>query len=254
MYCVITGASSGFGREYAYCFAALKYNLCIAARNISKLNELKNDLQSKYAVAVDVFPVDLSKIEDAKRLYDFTKDKKVDVLINNAGMSTGGFPSEVHVDTELQMLDLNVRAVQYLTRSFLSDMIKRDSGKILNMSSLSGWMPTPLISAYSAGKAYVLAFSEGISYELKEMKSNVSISVATPGFFNTAIAGSEYRMVEQHRSTEKYIRKVVELFLKRKRVIVLGRDKLVPLLCRILPRMVLRKSVFKTVSRTLRKI
>lgn len=164
MYVVITGANGGFGKEFSEQFALRGYDLCIAGIEEESLNHIKRDIEKRYKNTVDVLRVDLTQNEEMDKLYNFTKSKGVDVLINNAGIATGGKPEDIDVDKEMNMLAINVRAVHYLTRRYLADMVRENKGKILNVSSLSAWLPTPFLSAYAAGKTYVLHLSEGINF------------------------------------------------------------------------------------------
>jgi len=249
MYAVITGASSGFGVQFAIEFAKKGYNICIAARRIENLNALKNKIENEFGVLVDILAVDLAQDKGIIQLYDFTKNKNVDVLINNAGIAYGGMPDQIHIDKELEMLDINVKTMHYLTRLYLKDMLLKNSGCILNVSSLSAWLPVPLLSAYAAGKAYILHLSEGINFELKRIKSNVYVSVVTPGFFNTGIADEYGKISEQNRSVPEFIKKVVQQFLNGKETIVVGKDKQIMILTRLTFRFIAKSVLFKNVSK-----
>lgn len=141
MYAVITGASSGFGIEFARQFAKRGCDLCIVARRETNLESLKKELTDDFKIHVDVFNADLSLEPECQRLHEFTKGKQVNVLVNNAGIAIGGMPDDIYLGKEIEMLNVNVRAVHLLTRHFLTDMIARNNGRILNISSLSGWLP-----------------------------------------------------------------------------------------------------------------
>lgn len=136
MKALITGATSGIGREMAKILAARGVDLIIASRDEKKMKSLAKRLP----VAVRTIAVDLSKAEDCYRLYDAVKAEEIDILINNAGFGAYGATWDVPLETELNMLDLNVRAVQILTKLFLADFRKRGSGRILNVAlcGLSG--------------------------------------------------------------------------------------------------------------------
>jgi uncharacterized protein len=251
MYAVITGASSGFGTEFARQFAKRGYDLCIAARRENKLIELKTELVKAYGITVDVFAVDLSDSSGPKKLHDFTAAKKPDVLINNSGIATNGMPGHTDLEEEMRMLDVNVRAMHILMRLFLDDMLKRDSGRILNVSSLSGWLPVPGLAAYSAGKSYILNLSEAVNYELTTMDTKVRVSVVTPGFLNTGIAGDSMTMKDTGRSVPSFVARVTEKFLAGKSVIVLGEDKKVSVVRRLFSRKVAEGLLMKSVSQVL---
>lgn len=253
MYAVITGASSGFGMEFTRQFAKLGFDLCLIARRSQILLDLKIELENRYKISVDVLAADLSLEEDMIKAYTFTINKNVDVLINNAGILSIGMPLEVILSKEMKMLDIDVKTVHYMTRLFLPDMIKKKSGKILNVSSLSGWLPIPSMSAYAAGKAYVLHFSEGINFELKRIKSNVRVAVVTPGYFNTALASSNgLKMKNQNRSVPEFIEKVVRKFLDGKDVIVIGRDYKIIFLNRLFPRNIAKFVLYRINKANLR--
>lgn len=253
MYVVITGASSGFGAQFARQFGKLGYNMCLAARREDKLLSLKEEIERDYSVDVYICCVDLSNDKGVNDLYNFTKNKDVDILVNNAGVAVGEMPDSVEIIDELTMLDINVRALHYLTRLYLNDMLIKNSGKILNVSSLSAWLPVPLLSSYSAGKSYILHLSEGINFELKKMKSNVRISVVTPGFFNTEIAGKDKYIAKQNRSIPKFIEKVVMQFLNGKEIIIIGRDKQIFILTQFVKRSVAKAYLYIKVIQNIKK-
>ena len=164
MKALITGATSGIGREMAKILAVRGVDLIIASRDEKKMKSLAKRLP----VAVRTIAVDLSKAEDCYRLYDAVKAEEIDILINNAGFGAYGATWDVPLETELNMLDLNVRAVQILTKLFLADFRKRGSGRILNVASSAGFLAGPLMSGYYATKGYVLRLSEAISEELRQ--------------------------------------------------------------------------------------
>lgn len=251
MYAVITGASSGFGIEFARQFAKRKYDLCIAARRESKLLELKAELEKAYGVTVDVCAVDLSEESGLKKLHDFTRGKAVDVLINNSGIATAGMPDAANLDEEMKMLNVNVRAMHYLMRLYLKDMLARNSGHILNVSSLSAWLPVPSLAAYSAGKSYILNLSEAVNYELSTMNTKVRVAVVTPGFLNTGIAGTTTTMTDQGRSVPGFVEKVTDEFLRGKTVIVVGQDKTVSVVRRLFSRHFCEGLLMQSVGKTL---
>ena len=163
MKALITGATSGIGREMAKILAARGVDLIIASRDEQRMRHIAKRLP----VAVRTIAVDLSKAEDCYRLYDAGKAEEIDILIN-AGVGAYGATWDVPLETELNMLDLNVRAVQILTKLFLADFRKRGSGRILNVASAAGFLAGPLMSGYYATKGYVLRLSEAISEELRQ--------------------------------------------------------------------------------------
>ena len=181
MKALITGATSGIGREMAKILAVRGVDLIIASRDEKKMKSLAKRLP----VAVRTIAVDLSKAEDCYRLYDAVKAEEIDILINNAGFGAYGATWDVPLETELNMLDLNVRAVQILTKLFLADFRKRGSGRILNVASSAGFLAGPLMSTYYATKSYVLRLTEAIHEELRQSGSNVKITALCPGHVET---------------------------------------------------------------------
>ncbi len=175
MRAVITGASSGLGREFAIILDRMGYDIVAVARREDRLLELKGRLKNNTEVRV----LDLSKEEDCYKLFEEFPD--ADVLINNAGFGVFGKFSETDLDKEVSMISVNIRALHILTKLYLDKMKKRDSGYILNVSSSAAFYPGPLFSSYYASKAYVYRLSRAIMRELKKEKSKVSISVLCPG-------------------------------------------------------------------------
>ena len=148
---LVTGASSGIGRDMAREFAKRKYDLVLVARDETKLNELKEELRE--IVEVTAISMDLSNEENCKNLFNMQKD--IDILINNAGFGIFGEFTETELDKEINLINTKIIAVHILTKLYLTEMCKKNSGKILNVSSIAGSMPGPLMSAYYASKAYV---------------------------------------------------------------------------------------------------
>lgn len=180
MKALITGASSGIGRELAFKLANRGYDLIITARRKDRLEEIKSKIKD---VNVDIHVCDVSSKESCKEL--FLKHPDIDILINNAGYGVFGEFLETDLNSELEMLNVNIRAVHILTKLYYGEMVKRNSGYILNVASSASFFPGPLFSSYYASKSYVLRLSQAIGYELKKRKSKVSISVLCPGPVDT---------------------------------------------------------------------
>ena len=168
---LITGATSGIGREMAKILAARGVDLIIASRDEQRMRHIAKRLP----VAVRTIAVDLSKAEDCYRLYDAVKAEEIDILINNAGFGAYGATWDVPLETELNML----------TKLFLADFRKRGSGRILNVASSAGFLAGPLMSGYYATKGYVLRLSEAISEELRQEGSRVTVTALCPGHVET---------------------------------------------------------------------
>ena len=182
---LITGASSGIGKEFAKIHAEKGGDLIIVARSENKLNELKEELEKAYNVNVFVIQKDLTKPNAAKEIYTQLQDAqlKVDYLINNAGFGGIGKFYERELDQELAMINLNISALTSLTHYFIKDFVKNNEGKILNVSSTASLVPGPLQAVYYATKAYVTSFSNAISEELCD--TNITVTNLMPGATET---------------------------------------------------------------------
>jgi short-subunit dehydrogenase len=176
MRALITGASSGIGRDIAKELARRGYDIVIVARSEDKLNELKNEITN---VKVDVIPMDISNLDNCKELYN--KVGYVEILVNNAGFGLFGKFNTTDIDREMEMVDLNVKSLHYLTKLFLKDMVEKDKGYILNVASIAGHLPGPFMSTYYATKHYVFNLSESINEELKKDRSHVRVGTLNPG-------------------------------------------------------------------------
>lgn len=177
MIALITGASSGIGRDMAHILDEMGYDLILVARRTDRLEKLKKELKNK----VTVFSLDLSIIENCYKLYDEVKDKNIDILINNAGFGLFGEFINTDLDVELSMIDLNIKSLHVLTKLFIKDFINRDSGYILNIASSAAFQPGPLMATYYATKVYVLHLTQAIYEELLHKKSNVYVGCLCPG-------------------------------------------------------------------------
>ncbi len=179
MKALITGASSGIGRDIAINLSKKGYDLILVARDLEKLNEVKSKLHTN----VEVVSMDVSNSENCKELHE--KYPNIDILVNNAGFGDCGYFTKTSLDKELKMIDTNIVAYHVLTKLYLQDMKQKNSGKILNVASIAGFMPGPLMATYYSTKAYVVRLSEAIREELRREKSNVQISILCPGPVNT---------------------------------------------------------------------
>jgi short-subunit dehydrogenase len=185
---LITGASSGIGRELANIHASKGGNLVIVSRTKADLLKVKEKIESTYNVQVDYIAKDLTKITSAQEIYDEikAKDITIDYLMNNAGYGGQGLFYERSWEKDLGMIQVNVIALTNLTRLFLPDFVARNSGKILNTSSTASLMPGPLQAVYFATKSYVTSFSNSIASELEG--TNVTVTALLPGAINTNFA------------------------------------------------------------------
>ena len=156
-------------------------NVIITARRRDRLSELKSELTKKYGVKVLCISADLSKEKQVFKLYEAVKKYRVDILINNAGFGVFGEFTESSLESELDMLSVNIRAMHILFKLFLRDFKERGFGYIMNTSSLAGFIPGPWFSSYYASKAYVLRMTQAVAEELRAQRSNVHVSALCPG-------------------------------------------------------------------------
>lgn len=185
---LITGASSGLGKEFAKIHASRGGDLVIIARRGEKLSALKKEIQYNYGAFVHVIAKDLTQPSAPEEIYEEITSKgiTIDYLINNAGFGGQGKFHERAWEQDLSMIHLNVIALTALTRLFLPDFVKRNSGKILNVSSTASFVPGPLQAVYFATKAYVTFFSNAISEELYD--TNITVTNLMPGATETEFA------------------------------------------------------------------
>ncbi len=183
MKALITGASSGIGKDMAKIMAKKGYDLAIVARNEEELKKLAKELEEKNKIKIEVIATDLSNEENCKEIHK--KVQNVDILINNAGFGDCGNFTKTSLQKELNMIQTNIIAYHILTKLYLIDMKAKGSGKILNVASIAGFMPGPLMATYYATKAYIVKLSESIREELKKEKSDIQISILCPGPVNT---------------------------------------------------------------------
>ena len=185
---LITGASTGIGKELAKIHAEKGNDVVIVARSQDTLNELKAQLESAYKVNVWVIVADLSTVGAAQKLFEQTQNLglQIDILINNAGVGLHGKFHERELSRASEMMQINMLALSELTHLYLQGMVKRKQGKILNVSSTASFMPGPLQAVYYATKAYVTSFSQAVAEEVAD--KNVTVTALCPGPVATEFA------------------------------------------------------------------
>ena len=247
---LITGASSGIGRDIARIYSKKGYNLVLVARSEENLNKLKTELENDKS-NIEIISMDLSVKENCIELNKKVKD--VDILINNAGFGDCGNFTKTDLEKEINMIKTNIIAYHILMKLYLKDMKEKNRGKILNVASIAGFMPGPLMSTYYATKAYIVRLSEGIREELKKEKSNVKISILCPGpvatNFNKVANVKFYLREANSMNVAKYAVKKLE---KGKFYIVPGIDiKISKFGVKIVPAPLISKIVYKIQKRKL---
>lgn len=244
MKALVTGASSGIGRDIAKELAKRNIDLILVARDLDKLNEVKEQIQN---VSVKVIQKDLIFEQNCKDLYEQVKEEKIDILINNAGFGVFGEFTESSLDKELNMIKTNLVAMHVLTKLFLQDMKKGNRGYILNVASIAGYMPGPLMASYYSTKAYVVRLTQAIKEELRREKSNVKVGVLCPGPVDTNfnnVANVKFKAKSQ--SSEYVARYTVDKIMKNKFYIVPGfQIKAVRFFSKIIPDNLMARMAYK---------
>jgi short-subunit dehydrogenase len=248
---LLTGASSGIGLELARCFAADGSRLVLIARNTSALEKLAGELRRDYKVEATVLTADLSLPETPGKIFAELKGRGivVDVLVNNAGFGAHGPFSELPLQRQLEMLQVNITALTELTGLFLPGMIQRRRGGVLNVGSVAGFVPGPGMTVYYASKAFVLSFTEGLAGELAG--TGVKVTALCPGPTSTNfgnVAGSKnVKLVRVSRMSAEKVAHCGHRAFRRGRVVAIPglRNRLVIFFAWLMPRAVVRRIVRK---------
>lgn len=248
MKALITGASSGIGRDIAINLSQKGYDLILVARNLERLEETKKQIKTN----VELVSMDISNEENCKKLFQDHSD--IDILVNNAGFGDCGHFEDTSLEKDIQMIRTNVIAYHILTKLYLKKMMKKNSGKILNVSSIAGFIPGPLMATYYSTKAYVVRLSESIRTELKKQNSKVQISILCPGPVNTnfnKVADVEFAL--KGLSSEYVAKYAVEKLLKGKFYIVPGwKIKLAKIGAKLAPTNLVSKVSYKMQRRKIK--
>ena len=242
MKALITGASSGIGLDMARYLSTKKVELFLVSRSKEKLEMIQKELPTKVTVIV----ADLSFEQKVKELYALVKKENIDILINNAGFGKFGNFTDTNLNDEIEMIDLNIKAVHILTKLILKDMEDRNSGYILNVASSAAFQPGPLMATYYATKSYVYNLSEAIYYEEKKKKKNVHISVLCPGPVDTNfnnVAGVRFGV--KPMTSKKVAKYAIDNMFKNKLLIIPGFTmKLIRFFIRFIPNKLLLRMTY----------
>jgi uncharacterized protein len=203
---LITGASAGIGRAFAFELAAGGTDLILVARRLDRLNELANELRDKYKIEVEVCVADLAKHAGPAEVFDFTSRKGFDVelLINNAGFGIYGEFAKADLSRQLEMIQVNIAAVVHLTHLYLPSMITRGHGDILILGSTGSFQGVPYLNTYVATKAFDLHFAEALAEEVKQY--GIRVCALCPGSTESEfhqIAGQPKRILRKRETAEK---------------------------------------------------
>ena len=217
MKALITGASSGIGESMAYYMKDLGYDLILTASDENRLAKVAKNIGGK----VETIVCDLRYEEEVYKLYDKVKNENIDILVNNAGFGLFGDFVKTDLDRELEMIEVNIKAVHILTKLFLRDFYERDSGFILNVASSAGFMAGPHLDTYYATKNYCLKLTMGIYEELRRAKSNVHISALCPGPVDTNFNRVAKGIFKIKGANKDYVAKYgIDKMLKGKLIII----------------------------------
>ena len=201
---LITGASSGLGKEFCRVLSSFNTKLIVVARRKEKLEELKLELEKNGTCAVEIITQDLTNALGPENVFNHVQQLKlqIDVLINNAGFALSDEFDKFEVSEYENMLDLNIKAIVKLIRLFIPQMKEKKSGAILNVSSVLGVFPTPDLSVYSGTKAFILTFSEALQKELKRYNVSVTIlaSVGIETEFYNKVKRNKFRYLPMHKA------------------------------------------------------
>lgn len=258
MISLITGASSGIGRDMAFEFADRGYDLILVARSFDRLKEVKNEIIKKYDKCnVLIMKCDVSNVESVKNLYnDIQKEfGNIDVLVNNAGFGDCGKFYETDLEKDISMINTNILGLHVLTKLFLRDMVKVNKGYILNIASIAGFMPGPLMATYYSTKAYVVRLTRAIAKELKSVNSKVRIAAFCPGPVNTEFDKNANVTFSLKGQSSSDVAKIgVNGLFKSNKVVYFSSIliRIVACLAKIMPESFMANQAYRTQKRKLR--
>ena len=252
---LITGAANGLGKSFAKLYAKDNNNLLLIDIDENSLNKTINELKNEFPnILIDSLIVDLNKIEELKKVYNYTleKDYFVKNLVNSAGFGDRCDFIDMDIDKQIAMTNVDCNALLYFTRVFLDNMIKNDEGHIINISSIAGFLPGPYMCTYHACKGYVLLLGEAISYEIR--KTNVKLLTLCPGPFMSKFvekAHNDYTFSKiKPISSDEVAEFGYKKSLKGKSLAIVGfKNRLTILASKFAPRKLVTSSSAKTMKK-----
>mgnify|MGYP003303881483 FL=1 len=255
-YAVITGASAGLGVCFAKRLAKEGYPLVLVARRKERLEELAKNLENKFCVKCKTIVCDVSKTEDCKSFLKQIKELPIEIWINNAGFGECGAFFDTNVKNDLNMVDVNIKAVHMFMKFALLKMKKKDSGYILNVASSAGLIPAgPFMSTYYATKAYVTSLTQAVAEELRQAKSHIYVGCLCPGPVDTEfneVANVKFAL--KGISAEYCVNYAIDnMFAKKKVIIPEFHMKLAVTFGRFLPRSLYLRIVAKQQRKKIEK-
>lgn len=250
MKALITGASSGIGKDFAKILSKKYDELILVARDKERLDIVKKELEKESNSKIKIVTMDLSNPDNCKKLYE--DNKNIDLLINDAGFGDCGYFEKTDVDKDISMINTNITALHILTKLYLKDMIKNNKGHILNVASIAAFVPGPLMATYYASKSYVLKLSESIKEELKHKKTNVKISVLCPGPVKTNFEKNANVEFQISKADSYKVASYAIKHLNKFYILPGSGVKLTRVLSKIIPNSLIAKFIYKTQKRRIR--
>lgn len=244
---LLTGITSGIGKALAHQFAKNGYDLIGVARNQDKLKEVSGEFKEKYGIEVLTIQKDLANDGAAQEVYDEVKKtgRTVNILVNDAGVGQWGKFVDVPMEKYSELIHLNIVALTHLSSLYMKEMVSRNEGKVLNLGSIGGFQPGPLMSVYNATKSYIVSFSEALATELEEMESKVTVTCLCPGPTDTNFfsrADMENTMVVENKEMtmqppEKVAEGAYEALMDGERIFIPGgMNKVTTFIRRVIPK------------------
>ena len=216
MIALITGGSSGIGLSIAKRLHQLGYDIILVARDIEKLEKVKKEIGE----TTEIIALDISTLKNCKELHKQVKDKDIDIVVNSAGFGMHGKFLDQNIEEQLDMIDLNVKATQILTKLFLQDFKEKNHGYILNIASTAAFSPGPLMACYFTSKAYVLRLTEAISEEIRQEKSRVYVGCLCPGPVDTHFNDKLGVKFSKAQNSDELANYAVQKMFQKKTVII----------------------------------
>ncbi|WP_310832472.1 SDR family NAD(P)-dependent oxidoreductase [Paenibacillus pedocola] len=246
-YTLVTGASSGIGKEIARELAKRGHHLVLTARSEEKLQELAAEWNTLYKIHVHIVSLDLTEKNAAESIYMWCKQRNItiDAIINNAGAGLFGEFHTLNLDDQLNIIALNINSLVGITHYFIPDLEQLEKGYILNVASIAALYPLPYYSVYGATKAFVLSFSEALRHELRH--SNITVSCLCPGDTNTDFFRNarNTNIKKSLMPPEQVAKAAVDALYRNTPVVFPGNMKLISMI----PRLLLKKIISRRVSK-----
>jgi short-subunit dehydrogenase len=235
---LITGASSGLGAEFARQLQAGGANVILVARRMDKMNELAAELNAIRLQSAEVLAADLTNLQELKKVTDYIKNNKIDILINNAGFGSLGYFDEIDLQHETKMVSLNITSTLATVHAVIPQMKRRKSGAIISLSSIAAFFPMPLMATYAATKSFNFRHTMALRSELSEF--NIRVLTVCPGptetdFFGAAHLSGMAKSMNRDK-VEDVVRESLNALRKKRAYVITGiKAKLMYIISCLLP-------------------